>query len=86
MSPDRHPCPITGCNGTRKHSQLMCRDCWALVPPGLQRTIWRLFENDQGSATHRAACETAIDHVNRERKDRSMSTSQSGSTLPPTAT
>lgn len=69
-------CP-TGCGRSVQLGMLMCRPCWHLVPPDLQRPVWvawRALNRAQRSAwnhdairtlrrEHAEAKEKAIDNV-----------------------
>jgi hypothetical protein len=57
------PCPVLGCNGWRKKSQVMCPRCWAQVPSAIARRVWHLYRTAQGSPEHLAAMREAIESV-----------------------
>lgn len=39
MSEERFPCYAEGCPAERRYGELMCSECWALVPPAIQRRV-----------------------------------------------
>ncbi len=41
----------------------MCWRHWEMVPPPLQKTIWRLWANGHPKDGHAEACTSAIDQV-----------------------
>lgn len=49
MSKKDHFC---SCGKPRKSWQLACKACWRLVPPELQRRVFRLFQTERGSEAH----------------------------------
>ncbi|UYY77767.1 hypothetical protein [Sphingomonas sp. R1] len=38
MTARRYACKRRGCSGLRETRQMLCPDCWALVPPLLRKT------------------------------------------------
>lgn len=77
---ERTPCPVPGCGGSRRHGDLMCRDCWRQVPKKQQLAVhhtWKAYlrANRQPALavkiaalnTYRLASETAIGAVGKAR-------------------
>lgn len=59
-----HDCPVRACTGKRKEWQLVCLGHWRRVPKALRDEIWRLYQNERGSAAHLAAISAALRLLN----------------------
>ena len=62
-----HQCPANGCETPVDRSKLMCGPHWRIVPEPLARAVYAAWRHGHGYGTeaHAAACDAAIDAVNR---------------------
>ena len=63
--PGYHQCPVTGCERTVPHIQLMCPRHWRAAPLRLRRAVWREYRIAPQSPAHLDACAAAIAAVER---------------------
>lgn len=67
-SPEPHHCHATGCRVAVRPQLLMCIRHWRLVPPDLQRAVWRHYrpgqcDDKRPSPDWLSAARAAIDAV-----------------------
>lgn len=55
----RRPCPVPGCNRTRRVDHVMCVQCWATVPREIRAHVWSTYRRP-GSSAHLVAIRAAI--------------------------
>jgi hypothetical protein len=58
-----HKCPIKGCAMRVAATKLMCAYHWRMVPAAPARELYAAYDDDPGSARHRAAMEAATKAV-----------------------
>lgn len=47
MAAARQPCPVDGCDGTRRRGDLACLSCWYRVPRPLRDAVWHHWRASQ---------------------------------------
>lgn len=66
-------CPIGACEEPVPQKNVMCREHWLMVPTGLQKTIWRLWNSGKPLPGHLEACASAIEQVEDALNGRALS-------------
>lgn len=75
----KKPCPAENCEGTVLSDELLCHDCWSLVPKRLRdevRRTWKLCSQNAGARalwkSYEGAAAAAINDVNAKKANRKV--------------
>ena len=68
MNQTTHQCPVDGCQVQVAFRLLMCSTHWKMVDRALTYKLVKAWRRGEGarSEAHQAACQAAIDNVNRK--------------------
>jgi hypothetical protein len=61
--------PLRFCNLKKKPWQLACSFHWGMLPDNLKKEVWRLYQEEPGSARHLASVQECLDFIEKLQAD-----------------